>query len=145
MVDDTTQLAPLPKNLVVFDGVCGLCDASVQRLLSWDKDEVLTFTPYQGDTFAAIHERHPHLVPDASIIFVTQEGSEEAVYTHSMAIFQLLRRLKAPYSWLSLFRFIPSFISDAVYGLVSKNRLKIWGQLDSCRMPTPSERARFLA
>ena len=145
MVDDTTQLAPLPKNLVVFDGVCGLCAASVQRLPSWDNAAVFTFPPCQGDTFAAIHERHPHLVPDASIIFVTQEGSEEAVYTHSMAIFQLLRRLKAPYSWLSLFRFIPSFLRDAVYGLVSHNRLNIWGQLASCRLPAPSARPRFLA
>ena len=137
--------SPLPHNLVIFDGVCGLCDASVQRLLDWDRGGVLTFTPLQGETFAAIHDRHPGLEPGESIVFLEQTAHGERVYTHSTAIFRITSRLEMPYRALGWFGILPRFLTDAVYTLIARYRLQIWGQLEACRMPTPKERARFLA
>ena len=138
------SLNPLPDHLVVYDGYCGLCDASVQRLLRFDTAGALHYTPLQGETFQAIHARHPALVPDESITFVVQGEAGEQVYTHSRAIFEICKRLPAPWRWVSLFALLPRFLTDAVYRLVARNRLKIWGTRDACRMPTPQERALFL-
>ena len=130
---------------MLYDGVCGLCDKSVQWLLENDPEGRLRFAPLQGETAATVIARHPE-IPEGldSIIYVEQDGDAEKVYWRSRAIFMLSLHLQSGWRVLSWFRIVPSFIADLVYRLIAKMRYKIWGKLDSCRIPTPEERARFL-
>ena len=134
----------LPTALVVFDGQCGLCDATVQRLLRWDQVGRLSYTPYQGETFQPILARHPSLRPEESITFVVQGDGGEEVYTHAEAFFEISRRLPWPWRVISWARWIPLPLSNALYRLVARYRLRIWGEVTACRLPTGNERRRFL-
>ena len=134
-----------PARLVLYDGVCGLCDKSVQWLLDKDEAGALRFAPLQGETAQAILARHPE-VPEGldSVLFVEREGGEERVRWRSRAIFHICRHLTGGWRALSWFRFLPAFLTDLGYRLIAKIRYRIWGKLDQCRAPTPDERARFL-
>ena len=131
--------------MVLFDGLCGLCDKSVQWLLENDPEGRLQFAPLQGETAAEVIARHPE-IPEGldSIIYVEKDGDKENVYWRSRAVFMLSLHLQTGWRVLSWFRFVPSFIADVVYRMIAKMRYKIWGKLDTCRVPTPEERARFL-
>ncbi|MEM9074620.1 MAG: DCC1-like thiol-disulfide oxidoreductase family protein [Myxococcota bacterium] len=132
------------KRLVLYDGVCGLCDKSVQWLLENDPEGRLRFAPLQGDTAAEVLARHPEVGDIDSIIYVEGTGDDEKVYWRSQAIFRLARHLQTGWRRLAIFRFVPAFLTDLGYRLIAKLRYRIWGKLDSCRIPTPDERARFL-
>ena len=136
----------LPPRLVLYDGVCGLCDKSVQWLLDHDPEGKLRFAPLQGPTAQAILERHPKL-PRAleTVIFVEREGESERVHVRSHAIFHICKHVSGFARALAIFRFVPAFLTDLGYRLVAKIRYRVWGKLDQCRVPTPDERARFLA
>ena len=136
----------LPPRLVLYDGVCGLCDKSVQWLLDHDPEGKLRFAPLQGPTAAAILERHPSLPRTLdTMIFVEREGDVERVRVRSHAVFHICKHVSGLARALAIFRFVPAFLTDLGYRLVAKLRYRIWGTLDQCRVPTPDERARFLA
>ena len=131
--------------LVLYDGVCGLCDKSVQWLLENDPEGRLRFAPLQGDTAAEVMARHPEIPAGLdSIIYVEHDGERENVFWRSRAIFRLSLHLQTGWRALSWFRFVPSFLADLVYRLIAKMRYRFWGKLDTCRVPTPEERSRFL-
>ncbi len=132
------------RPLILFDGVCGLCDTSVQWILARDHQEQFLFATLQGETTAGLRERFPEIPSDLStMVFVDRDAGH--VYVRSRAIFQILKRLDQPYRAISYFRFLPAFLTDLGYRLVASLRYKIWGKLEACRVPTPDERARFLA
>ncbi len=134
-----------PGKLVLYDGVCGLCDKSVQWLLAHDPEGALRFAPLQGPTAAAIRARHPE-VPDeiATIVFVENDGAGERVYLRSRAAFRIAGHLPGAVRFLAWLRVFPRFLTDFVYRVVASLRYRIWGKLDQRRVPTPAERARFL-
>ena len=133
------------STLVLYDGVCGFCDRTVQWLLDVDHSRVLTFAPLQGDTAAAIRTRHPEWPGDLdSIVLVEGSGSDERVSFHTRAVFGICARLGWPWRALGLLRWVPSFVADPFYKAFARVRYRIFGTLDACRMPRPDERARFL-
>ena len=135
----------LPPRLVLFDGVCGLCDASVQRLLAWDEAEALHYAPLQGVTAAGVKDRHGDLAPGlGSIIFVEQTDAGERVSVRSTAVVRICRALPWPWRGLALLWWVPWPLRDLGYRLIARVRYRIWGQRDSCRLPTEAEAARFL-
>ncbi len=133
------------QRLALFDGYCGLCDASVQWILERDPAGAIHFAPLQSGVARDILSRHPE-VPEGidSILFVERaEDGTERLYWRSRAIFRLARHLARPWralAWLSL---IPWPLTDLGYRLVAALRYRIWGKRDSCRIPTPEERERF--
>lgn len=129
---------------MVYDGTCGFCDKSVQRLLDWDREGRLRFTALQGDTFQPIHARHPTLDPQRSMTLVIQDGAGERTLTHSGAMFEICRHLPWPWRMLSWFEVLPRALTDRVYLFISDHRYLIGGQREACRLPTPEERGRFL-
>ncbi len=140
------EMEATPPKLVLYDGVCGLCDKSVQWLLAHDPEGTLHFAPLQGETAAAVRARHPE-VPDeiATIVFVERGADGERVFLRSRAAFRIASHLPGPVRWLALLRVFPRFLTDLAYRLVAAVRYRVWGKLDQCRVPTPSERARFHA
>lgn len=126
--------------LVLYDGVCGLCDASIQWLLRHDPDGRFRYAPLQGETAAAIRRAHPELPSDLDSIVVV-DGTR--AYWRSEAIFHILAQLPG-WRLLARLRWLPRSLTDLGYRLVAAVRFRVWGRLDRCRVPAPDERARFL-
>ena len=140
--------SPSPTSLgpvVLYDGLCGFCDVSVQWLLTHDRDGLFRFAPLQGESAAAILARHPEIPPGVdSILLVEGERASERVTWYSGAIFRICARLPGPWRALSWFGWLPSALTDLGYRLFARYRYLVWGRKDSCRIPSPGERARFL-
>jgi predicted DCC family thiol-disulfide oxidoreductase YuxK len=136
-----TDPPPDPRYLVLYDGVCGLCDHSVQFLLRVDRRRVLMFTPLQGETAAALRARHPEIPADLDTVVYIEDGR---VHLRSRAFVRLARQLPYPWRALSWLWVVPRPLADLVYRLVARVRYRLFGKFDTCRVPSPDERARFL-
>ncbi len=132
------------ERLVLFDGLCGLCDKSVQWLLDHDPEGVLKFTPLQGETAAALMQRIELPENLDSIIFIDRTDGEEKVFVRSRALMRITSHLPGGWRRLSWLRIFPAFLTDLGYRLIAAMRYRIWGKRDVCRIPKPEERARFL-
>lgn len=125
--------------LVLYDGLCGLCHKAVQWILERDKKEKFRFATLQGDL------ARQYLQPDQrqklESVVVLSRG---AVFEESAAFFEIASRIGGWPAVLSVFRFLPSFISDGVYRFIAKRRYGWFGKYDSCPIPDPKVRARFL-
>ena len=131
---------------MLYDGLCGFCDASVQWLLTHDKDDKFRFSPLQSDTALQIVSRNPLPPGLDSIVLVLGAGTaDERVLWHSAAIFAICRELRMPWRALSWYGGLPRAFTDFCYKLFARNRYLVWGRKEACRIPTPAERARFLA
>lgn len=131
--------------VVLYDGECGFCDASVQWLLAHDPTGRYRFAPLQGDTAAAIRARHPELPKDLdSIVLVEGPPGEEHAVWRSEAIFRICAQLPGAWRAISWFGVLPRFITDAGYRIFARLRYHVWGRLEACRVPSAAERARFL-
>ena len=134
-----------PTRLVLYDGVCGLCDRTVQWLLRNDPAGELTFAPLQGPTAQAILARHPEVPAGVdSVLFVEMNANAERVLWRSAAIFAMSKYLQTGWRRLSWLGAIPAAITDLGYRIIAAIRYRIWGELDQCRVPSAEERTRFL-
>jgi len=123
-----------------FDGVCNLCDGVVNFLIDHDPWAVLKFASLQGTTFAALAEAHPELAGIDS--FVLWSGPR--VFTRSAAALRIAMALGWPWRALGVLLVLPRPLRDAAYDFVARRRYRWYGRRESCRMPTPALRARFL-
>jgi predicted DCC family thiol-disulfide oxidoreductase YuxK len=133
--------AALPPRLVLYDGHCGFCDASVQWLLDHDPEGRLRFAPLQGETAAAVRARGAWPEGLDSIVFV--EGGERMSWRSTAAV-RIASALPWPWRVLAAAWLVPWPLRDIGYRLVAAVRFRIWGRLDACRLPAPDEAARFL-
>ena len=140
--------APTParfERLVLFDGTCGFCDASVRWALERDPEGRLCFAPLQGPTAASLRARHPSF-PEGldSVVFVDASDGTERIYLRSEAVFRIWSELEPERRLLRWLRKVPRPLADLGYLLVKSVRHRLFGRLDACRVPSPDERARFL-
>lgn len=132
--------APDGHPIVFFDGVCGLCNASVNFWVRHDRRHVLRFAPLQGTTAREVL----HLEPDGnfSSMILWDNGRE---FRQSDAIWRVLRHVGGGWSLLGqLLRIIPKPLRNAVYHVIAQHRYQWFGKKESCRVPRPDERALFL-
>jgi predicted DCC family thiol-disulfide oxidoreductase YuxK len=131
--------------VLLYDGLCGLCDRTVQVVLRADRRGVLRFAPLQGEFAARVFERHPEVRDVDSLILVEPDGAGgECVRVRSDAALALARYMGGAWPLARTLRIVPGPLRDAVYDLVARTRYRIFGRRDACRIPTPQERARFL-
>jgi len=130
-----------PDGLWVFDGVCHFCSGSVRTILALDRLGVMRFTPVQSP-YGRMLTRDAGLDPDAptSFLFFDHGRALQA----SDAVIALLRRLPAPWRWLAVLRLVPKGRRDAAYGWLARNRYRLLGKRESCMVPAPAVRARFV-
>lgn len=126
-------------SVLYFDGVCNLCNRTVDFLIRRDKKRVLRYAPLQG---SSAREMLDAAMIDAlpSVVFQDKNG----VYQRSTAVLKAVAKLGGLWPVVSVFFIVPRPIRDAVYNWIGKNRYKWFGKKDSCRLPTPEERAMFL-
>lgn len=137
--------------LVIFDGHCGFCNGSVRWFLRRDTQARLRFVPSQSPKVAELLARHGFAPsdletgPDTILVVRDAFGPNEQVLTRTDATVAMLNELSRPWPSIArIFGWIPRAIRDLGYRLVARWRYRIWGRLDSCPLPTPAERGRFL-
>lgn len=127
--------------LILFDGSCGLCNGWVDFVLRFDSRKQFLFSPLQSPRGMSLIEQHGLPPGDrSSIVLVTDRG----VMRESAAILQILRYLGLPWSLAYGAMLIPRPIRDAAYRFVAAHRYQWFGHAETCRLPTPEERTRFV-
>jgi len=128
--------------VIFFDGVCNLCNASVQFVIAQDKKDQFKFTALQGDFAKEILPKFNADSEKLNTILLLEDGR---LYTKSSAALRIARKLNGLIPLLYAFIVIPKFIRDWVYDIVAKNRYRWWGRQESCWVPTPELKNKFLA
>ncbi len=131
--------------IVLYDGLCGFCDASVQWILRSDRAARFRFAALQGETAAAVLARHPELpVSLDSLLLVEEDEGEERVFWRSAAVLRICAGLPGFWRALTWFGVLPRPLTDLGYRALARVRYRVWGRRQSCRIPSEAERARFL-
>lgn len=128
-------------DIVLFDGVCNLCDASVRFIHRHDAAGRFRFAALQSSVGIELRRRHG-LPPSLDSIVLVADGN---VYERSTAAVRIAGQLRFPARLLSVFRVVPRFIRDPVYDWVARNRYRWFGRRDVCSLPPEGLRERFLA
>ena len=126
------------QKVVLFDGVCGMCNASVDFILSRDRDKKFLFSPLQGK-FA--NAQVPEECIDLNTIIYLKEGM---IFRRSSAVLRILVDLGGPWVVVWPFLLIPAFLRDLVYRMIPNNRHLISKKRAICRLPSLEEKERFL-
>ena len=127
--------------VVLFDGVCNMCNASVNYIIDHDPAAQFRFASLQSDEgtqHAAEHGIEANKL--SSMVLIEQDKA----YTRSSAVLRVCRRLRGPAKLLWPFIVVPAFLRDPIYRFVANRRYKWFGKRDACRLPTEEDRARFL-
>jgi len=127
------------KKIIFFDGVCGLCNKTVNFLMSVDKRQNLRFAPLQGDT--AKNHLPAEIIEDLNTLVFYEDGE---LTNRSTAVLRALKAIGGFCGLLYVGIIIPRPLRDWIYKIVAKNRYKWFGEHETCRMPTPEERGRLL-
>jgi predicted DCC family thiol-disulfide oxidoreductase YuxK len=127
--------------IVLFDGVCNLCNASVRFIAERDPHGRFRFAALQSDTGRRLLEEHGLDAGELSTVVVVADGR---AYTRSDAALRVARGLGRGWPALGALRIVPRLVRDAAYGVVARNRYRWFGRKDECMIPTPEMRARFL-
>ena len=134
----------IEQTIIFFDGVCGLCNRTVDFVLSEDRERNFLFSPLQGETFQRIARDHPETLNVDSIFVLRRNSEGEELLQRSDAFLYILDELPR-FRWLARLGYIcPAPIRNFLYRLIAATRYPIWGRRDSCRLPTSEERTRFL-
>ncbi|WP_226669489.1 thiol-disulfide oxidoreductase DCC family protein [Metabacillus litoralis] len=128
--------------ILLFDGVCNLCNQTVQFVIRCDKKEAFKFASLQSTTGQNLLEMmHMPTSHFDSIVMIEKNH----VFTKSTAALKVCKRLGGFWVILYPFILIPKPLRDAVYHFVAKNRYKWFGKADQCMIPTPEMKKRFLS
>ena len=129
------------KSVILFDGVCNLCNSSINFIIKNDKKKHFLFASLQSDAAKEILLQHNSKNIFMNSIILIEKG---IVYEKSTAILKIVNNLPSLYKFLSIFIIVPTFIRDAIYMFISKNRYKWFGKKDSCILPSKEIEDRFL-
>jgi predicted DCC family thiol-disulfide oxidoreductase YuxK len=128
--------------ILFYDGVCGLCDRLVQFVLRRDRAHRFRFAALQSDVATQTLGHFGKDPNDLDTVYVLADDGR--LLAKARAIFFILRQLGLPWSLVALFGILPTVVIDWFYDRVARNRYRLWGKRDSCRLPSADERARFL-
>ena len=134
---------PENKKIILFDGVCNLCDNAVQYVIKHDKEDVFRFVPLQSDLGKEILNYLKIDTSKMDSIILYEPGV--AYFYKSDAALEVLDDLGSFLNWSSIFKIIPSSFRNPIYDYVARNRYKWYGKKDACLIPTPELKAKFLA
>lgn len=129
------------RSVVLFDGVCHLCQAAVRFIIERDPSGRFAFASLQSEAAARLLGRSlPEGEAPGSIILV-EKG---VCYTRSAAALRIARHLRFPWPAFYVFILVPPIIRDAVYNYIATRRYRWFGKDNACMLPTPELRSRFL-
>ena len=133
---------PQDKRIVMFDGVCNLCNSSVNYIIDRDHDDLYRFVALQSELgkelqqYLGISETNL----DSIILYIPNE----AYYIKSSAALKIMQSFKGVWKLSYIFNVLPTTFRDKIYDYVAKNRYKWYGKKEQCRIPTPELKSKFL-
>lgn len=129
-----------PKKIVLFDGVCNLCNGAVQFIIKRDTTQQFYFASLQSAYGQQQMTKHGFQQTMSTIILVDNEQALQK----SDAILGIVKHLSAAWPLLYILKIVPRFLRDAAYDWVARNRYRFFGKKDACMIPTPELKARFI-
>ncbi len=127
--------------VLFFDGVCNLCNWSVQFVIEHEKDPILRFASLQSNLGRKVKSMASFADPKLDSLILLKDGH---LLTESKAAITLAGYLRWPYYGLSLFHVIPQWLLDPIYRFVAYHRYRIFGKQEQCMIPDQSTRFRFV-
>jgi predicted DCC family thiol-disulfide oxidoreductase YuxK len=125
--------------VILFDGVCNLCNGVVQFVIARDPQARFKFASQQSEVGCEIMRQYN--LPEMTSVVLIRDGQ---ALLKSDAVLEIARLLPAPWSWAVAFKIVPRALRDFVYDLVARSRYSIFGKREVCWLPTPELRTRFL-
>ncbi len=129
------------KKIILFDGVCNLCNGAVTFIIKRDKHDRFRYAPLQSEVGKALARKY---AIDTSKIDTIILIDEEGYYTKSAAALNIAWHLSGGYPLLYSLMILPAFIRDQMYDGIAQNRYRWFGKRESCMVPTPELKAKFL-
>lgn len=127
--------------IILFDGICKLCNGSVQYVIKHDPEGIFKFAAFQSNAGQRILQQQNLPENPFNSFLLIEQGQ---VFTKSTAALRVAKKLNGPTKLLYIFIIIPAFIRNFVYDLIAKNRYRWFGKKESCMAPTPGLLERFL-
>ena len=127
--------------IILFDGVCNLCNGAVQVAIERDPTAIFRFASLQSDFGQSILAQNVVDTEGGGTIILLENGK---VYDRSTAALRVARQLSGWIKYLYVFIIVPKFVRDFVYRIIAKNRYRWFGKQESCWMPTKELKVRFL-
>lgn len=127
--------------IILFDGECNFCDASVQFIMKRDQAAYFQFASLQSDIGQQLLAKHaiPNYVDSLVLI------DNGHAFIRSTAALRIASKLDGAWKLFMIARIVPSFLRDPLYNLIARNRYKWFGKKETCMLPTPEQRKRFLS
>jgi predicted DCC family thiol-disulfide oxidoreductase YuxK len=133
-------VTPQESSIILFDGVCNLCNHAVQFIIRRDPHNCFRFASIQSSIGQQLIAQFPNLDGFDSIILI--EG--DRAYTRSTAALRIAKKMNLFWKAAYLFIIIPRPLRDRIYKFVADNRYRWFGKQDTCMLPNPEIRNRFL-
>ena len=133
---------PPNKKIILFDGVCNLCDSAVQFVIKHDKKDVFRFVALQSDLGQEILKHIGINALNIDSVILYEPGI--AYYYKSAAALQIAKNLGGWLHFGTIFKIIPTGISNQLYDYIAKNRYKWYGKKEQCMIPTEQLKSKFL-
>jgi predicted DCC family thiol-disulfide oxidoreductase YuxK len=132
--------------IVLYDGVCGLCNRAVQFLLKRDRHDRLRFASLQSDFAAALLTRHglDHQDLDTVYVVLNPGAANEALLAKSDAFLQLAKMIGGVWNIARLGRIVPRSIRNSLYDFVARHRYQVFGKYEACMLPDPRHKHKFI-
>jgi predicted DCC family thiol-disulfide oxidoreductase YuxK len=130
----------MEKPIILFDGICNLCNGLVRFIIKYDKKLRFEFSSLQSDYAKKLLNEFDNRLgyPDSIVLIENKK-----IYLRSDAVLRIARQLGGIWKLTGIFYIIPRFLRDAIYNVVAKNRYRIFGKRDSCMVPGPEIKSRF--
>ena len=129
------------KNIIIFDGLCNLCDYSIQFIIPRDTEGKFLFISGQSEKGRDLQIKHGvQTIEDGTVILL----KKQKVYIKSEAVVEIAKDLDAPWNKLYVLRYIPKPIRDYLYSFIAQKRYRWFGKKNACLIPDQSIRDRFL-
>ena len=129
------------QRIILFDGVCNLCNSAVKFVLKRDMKSVFKFASIQSDVAKKLLINTEVSDIDSGTFVLIDNG---ILYTRSTAALRVCKHLSGLWPLMAVFMIVPRFIRDWVYNLISRNRYRWFGKRDSCMIPSPGMENKFL-
>lgn len=130
------------KPIILFDGVCNLCNSSVQFIIKRDSQAHFLFASLQSEIGQAILREFGLNTSDFDTFVLIENGK---AYTKSTAALKVVKKLEGAWKYFYIFNVIPTVIRDLFYIFVAKNRYRFFGKKEYCMLPQPELKSRFIA
>jgi predicted DCC family thiol-disulfide oxidoreductase YuxK len=129
-------------HIILFDGVCNFCNASINFIIDRDSRNQFSFASLQSEIGRKLLQQYQ--VPDTNSLDSVVLIKNGKIFKKSAAALEIVKDLNGLWPILSVFKLLPTFILDTFYDLLAKNRYKLFGKSETCRIPTPQLRQKFL-